>query len=213
MAVRRVLVCVVIASLSLVPVEAFAAAGAPAMHAVSMPSFTFSPASLTVQVGDTVVWTDTDAHEIHTVTAVDGTFDSGAIQPGHAYSHTFTSAGTVPYYCVLHGSPTGDGMAGEITVEAVVATTGTTGTTVTGPAAPAAQISSVPSPAVSPSSMSTKTPLRLARTGSRAANELELAGLLSAIGALATVGARRARRRRKVPARGGATEHGYDGQR
>lgn len=35
---------------------------------------------------------------------------------GAAYSHTFTAAGSVPYYCRYHGGPGGAGMSGVITV-------------------------------------------------------------------------------------------------
>jgi len=63
----------------------------------------FSPQTITVVIGvnSTVVWTNYDSAE-HTVTATDGSFNSGAIQPGQTYSHTFTSPGTFSYYCVIH---------------------------------------------------------------------------------------------------------------
>ncbi len=36
------------------------------------------------------------------VTAVDRSFDSGLIQPGKTYRHTFTKAGTFNLFCTPH---------------------------------------------------------------------------------------------------------------
>ena len=81
------------------------AGGATAL-AVQMMNFSFQPASLTVKVGDTVTWTNNDS-TAHTVTADDNSFDSGNIDPGATYKHTFDKAGTVPYHCSIHSSMTG----------------------------------------------------------------------------------------------------------
>ena len=56
---------------------------------------------ITVTVGTTVEWTNSDPLP-HTVTANDKSFNSGLIQPGKTYRHTFTKAGTFNYYCVPH---------------------------------------------------------------------------------------------------------------
>jgi len=72
-----------------------------ATMAVSIKSFAFSPPSLTVAAGTTVTWTNNDS-VAHTVTADNGSFDSGQIQPGATYSHTFASAGSVAYHCSNH---------------------------------------------------------------------------------------------------------------
>ncbi|HEX9889981.1 MAG TPA: hypothetical protein VGA69_10920 [Nitriliruptorales bacterium] len=48
----------------------------------------------------------------HTITAVDGSFDSGTIQPGESFEFTLDGAGHVPVYCTLHGTSDGFGMAG-----------------------------------------------------------------------------------------------------
>ena len=71
---------------------------------------TYVPDQLTVSVGDTVTWTNTDPMR-HTVTADDGAFDSGRLGGGETFSHTFTSAGPVPYHCEIHS-----GMTGTVTV-------------------------------------------------------------------------------------------------
>ena len=90
-----------------------AAAGQPA--AVKLVNTTFTPAQLTVKVGTTVVWTSED-NAPHTVTADDGSFDSGNMKKGDSFKFTFTKAGTYPYYCAYHGAAGGGGMSGTITV-------------------------------------------------------------------------------------------------
>jgi plastocyanin len=54
-----------------------------------------------VTVGTTVEWTNRDPLA-HTVTAVDRSFNSGLIQPGKTFRHTFTKAGTFNYFCIPH---------------------------------------------------------------------------------------------------------------
>lgn len=82
----------------------------------------FSPKNMTVAVGTTVTWTN-KGERPHTVTADDESFDSGGapqdyIYPGQTFSHTFTKAGSFPYYCRLHGDRGGVGQAGVINVAA-----------------------------------------------------------------------------------------------
>ena len=56
---------------------------------------------LQISVGTTVEWTNTDPMP-HSVTAVEGTFNSGLINPGKTYRHTFTKAGTFNFFCMPH---------------------------------------------------------------------------------------------------------------
>ena len=65
------------------------------------PDRTFQSGNLTVQVGDTVTWTNGDDMP-HTVTAESGAFDSGNLNQGQTYTHTFETAGTFPYSCTYH---------------------------------------------------------------------------------------------------------------
>ena len=53
----------------------------------------FDPEDLTINVGDTVNWTNNDGIE-HTATSTDGpaSFDSGNIATGDSWSFTFTEA-------------------------------------------------------------------------------------------------------------------------
>jgi plastocyanin len=70
---------------------------------------------LTVQAGTTVTWI-MDASFPHTVTADDGSFDSGRMSNGQSFSFTFDQPGEFPFYCTLHGGTGGAGMAGTVTV-------------------------------------------------------------------------------------------------
>jgi plastocyanin len=87
-----------------------------ATHQVSIENFAFMPASLTVQVGDTVTWTNNDDAP-HTATADNGAFDSDTLATGGTYSFTFTAAGEFGYFCSIHPD-----MTGTITVQAAAAT-------------------------------------------------------------------------------------------
>jgi plastocyanin len=77
----------------------------------------FTPSQLTVQVGTEVVWTS-DGQDPHTVTADDGSFDSGNLESGDTFSTTFDESGSFAYYCQIHGGPGGSGMSGVVVVQA-----------------------------------------------------------------------------------------------
>jgi plastocyanin len=68
--------------------------------AVSIAGFAFGPGSVTVEVGDTVTWTNDDTAP-HTATA-SGDFDTGTIAVGDSASVTFDTAGTYAYVCSIH---------------------------------------------------------------------------------------------------------------
>jgi nitrite reductase (NO-forming) len=57
---------------------------------------------LEIAVGDTVTWTNDDTGVVHTVTAADGSFDSGFLGPGQSWSYTFTEPGEFEYVCTPH---------------------------------------------------------------------------------------------------------------
>jgi plastocyanin len=63
--------------------------------------FSYEPARLEVQRGTRVTWTN-QGQVIHTVTANDGSFDTGNIDSGAKGSITFTRAGTFEYHCTPH---------------------------------------------------------------------------------------------------------------
>jgi plastocyanin len=67
----------------------------------------FNPEDLTINVEDTVTWTNNDGMG-HTATSTDGpaSFNSGNIAAGATWSFTFTEAGTYNYKCDYHSSMT-----------------------------------------------------------------------------------------------------------
>ncbi len=56
---------------------------------------------LEVTVGTTIEWTNEDPLA-HTVTAADGSFDSGLIASGAVWRYTFSVAGTFDFFCTPH---------------------------------------------------------------------------------------------------------------
>jgi plastocyanin len=78
---------------------------------VKIEGFAFLPPSLEVAAGAAVVWTNQDPAP-HTVTAGDGSFDSGILATGATFPRTFPTAGTVLYRCNLHPA-----MQGQIVVK------------------------------------------------------------------------------------------------
>ena len=61
----------------------------------------YLPATLTVNVGDTVVWKNEDIVP-HTATARNKSFDSGNIEPGGSWRYVAKRKGTYFYYCAFH---------------------------------------------------------------------------------------------------------------
>jgi plastocyanin len=72
--------------------------------------FAFDPGNLEVAAGTTVTWTNNDS-AAHTVTADDGSFQSGRLEQGDTFSYTFETAGTFSYHCEYHS-----GMTATVTV-------------------------------------------------------------------------------------------------
>ena len=73
----------------------------PSEFADSEAPVDYSVNVLTVPVGSTVLWTNSDSI-VHTVTSVDGLFDSGNINAEASWSYTFDEAGEYEYFCVPH---------------------------------------------------------------------------------------------------------------
>lgn len=90
---------------------------AKASAAVSMVDYSFSPATVTINVGDSVTWTN-NGEEDHD--AAGNGFSTGTVAPGASGSATFSSAGRFAYICTFH-----PGMKGTV----VVSDTGGSGTT------------------------------------------------------------------------------------
>jgi plastocyanin len=87
-------------------------------NAVSIPSGAenlgnagYKPNPITVAVGTTVTWTNSDS-TAHTVTSDGGLFNSNSMAPGGTFSYMFPVAGSYPYHCTLH-----PGMVGTVVVQ------------------------------------------------------------------------------------------------
>src|SRR5689334_19748213 len=79
--------------------------------------FVFSPSSITIQRGDTIQWIwDDDEHSATSGTpgSPSGLWDSGILNGGASFSHTFNTVGSFPYYCTPHGACCG--MTATVTV-------------------------------------------------------------------------------------------------
>ncbi|MFT4038870.1 MAG: plastocyanin/azurin family copper-binding protein [Thermomicrobiales bacterium] len=74
-----------------------------ATTAVVIASLAYTPARIAVTPGQTVTWSNEDSVP-HTVTADDGLFDSGILDPGGVFEWTFTEAQSVAYSCLVHPS-------------------------------------------------------------------------------------------------------------
>jgi plastocyanin len=61
----------------------------------------YAPATRRVQPGTWVTWSNNGQDE-HTVTALDGAFDSTTLEPSEGFSWFFDQPGTFEYECVLH---------------------------------------------------------------------------------------------------------------
>jgi len=74
---------------------------------IDISNFAFSPATLNIKKGDTVIWTNSDTVP-HTIAGDSGTeLESDQLSKGQTYTHTFNTAGTFNYHCSIHKSMTG----------------------------------------------------------------------------------------------------------
>jgi plastocyanin len=72
-----------------------------ATDAVGIKNFAFSPATITVPTGSTVVWTNDDSIQ-HDITFNGGSIASSVLNHNDTFSHTFPTAGTYHYICSIH---------------------------------------------------------------------------------------------------------------
>src|SRR5581483_4791619 len=89
---------------------------------VAVKDFEFSPARLSVQTGDTIIWFNQGTVS-HSVTLDTAPFDN-TVDPGASLNMRFTQPGTYAYHCKYHPQ-----MVGTITVVAPGTSTSTTTTT------------------------------------------------------------------------------------
>jgi plastocyanin len=70
-------------------------------HTITIKNSKYTPASLTIHVGDTIIWKNDDDKD-HTVIADDKSFKSENISSGDNYTFAFKKAGTFKYGCKYH---------------------------------------------------------------------------------------------------------------
>lgn len=83
----------------------------PVRRELIISSEIFRPATVTVQLGDTVVWRNTDIVR-HTTTSRKAAWDSGKLKSGARFVWVANQAGVFDYYCITH-----KGMKGTLTVK------------------------------------------------------------------------------------------------
>ncbi|HEX3721205.1 MAG TPA: cupredoxin domain-containing protein, partial [Nitrolancea sp.] len=64
---------------------------------IDLGDFYYNPTTLTVAAGTNVVWT-VSGQQPNTVTADDGSWDSGVLNHGEIYAHRFVTPGTYHYH-------------------------------------------------------------------------------------------------------------------
>ncbi len=99
------------------------APGSPAQPAdsrhfrIAMRNFAFEPREVTVTVGTTVDWIDTEGkHGIQFDDSSVTADQDEALEVGGSISRTFQEPGRYPYHCVVHGGAGGKGMSGVVIV-------------------------------------------------------------------------------------------------
>jgi plastocyanin len=88
------------------------------------PGIAFSPSTVVVAPGEKVTWVWQSGPHSSTSDATSGSevWDSGILSAGATFSHTFSTVGDHPYYCLVHSSPGGTMMNGIVRVAAPTVT-------------------------------------------------------------------------------------------
>lgn len=73
---------------------------------ISIDNFTFEPAEITITPGTTVTWVNHDDIP-HTIVEANRSFKSKTLDTDDRFSMTFTSTGSIAYFCSLHPHMTG----------------------------------------------------------------------------------------------------------
>jgi len=68
---------------------------------VTISNFAFSPASVSISAGDTVIFVNGD-DTIHSIVADDGSFHSDGLDTNDKASFSFAKPGKIAYHCGLH---------------------------------------------------------------------------------------------------------------
>ena len=73
----------------------------PTTHTVTIDATSFTPSTLTVRSGDTVIWVNKDIIP-HTASSSSGKFDSGTLLTGKSWRFTTKATGEFDYTCLFH---------------------------------------------------------------------------------------------------------------
>jgi plastocyanin len=134
---------------------------------VAMQNTAFVPSTVNIGVGDSVTWTNMDAGIPHTTTSNTGVWDSNTLNNGQSFTHTFTQAGSFPYFCEVHPTQmTGTVIVGQqatATATTTTATATTTTATATTTTATATATPTTPASTATPTATAT-TPAATATT-------------------------------------------------
>jgi plastocyanin len=99
--ISRAFLTPVAAMFMLFAVPDLLAAPATEANAIVLKDFHFSPMSLTVPAGATVIWKNLDG-EPHTVVSDAGLFRSGGLDQNDSFTFTFDKPGTYRFICSIH---------------------------------------------------------------------------------------------------------------
>jgi plastocyanin len=126
-------------------VEALECRALLATVTVDVINFAFNPDPVTINVGDTVHWVwQGDNHSVTSVAGSAISFDSGVHNTGFTFDETFNQAGTIVYYCKIHGVDNGNGTAGGMSSKVIVGSSSPNPTPTPSPTTP------TPTPSVAP---------------------------------------------------------------
>ena len=92
-----------------------------ATSTVNIQNFAFAPASVTINAGDSVRWTNLDGVS-HSARSVNDSFNTGTLTLGQSATVTFNTAGTFDYICGIHGAS----MSGTVIVRSLATPAPTT---------------------------------------------------------------------------------------
>jgi plastocyanin len=119
------------AAVAMAGLAAAPASAGPLAQTVNIQFQAFAPAQVDALPGDTIQWSNTSLR-VHTVTANDGSFDSGDLPPASgSFTLTFGQPGIYAYHCQIHPSMTGEVDVRRVTLDPLPAAAIPTGQRVT----------------------------------------------------------------------------------
>jgi plastocyanin len=123
-----------------------------ATSTVNIQNFAFAPATVTINAGDSVRWTNLDGVP-HSARAMNDSFNTGTLNLGQSGTVMFNTAGTVAYICGIHGAS----MSGSVVVRSLATPAPSTPAPTPAPTArPTPQ--PTPVPTVAPTQAPTQSP-------------------------------------------------------